>query len=272
MAVVVKISGSSDLEMGAVIEDIAGLWESGRELIVVHGGSGRLDEVLELMGEEPEYVETPGGVKSRFTDEETMKVFNMVMAGELNVDYTSRLQDLDVNAVGLSGVDGALLTGPRKSAVKVMENGRKKIRRGEHSGKVEEVNTDLLRTLMDREYLPVISLPMLADDGTPVNADGDRAAAAIAGEMEADLVIITDVPGVFEDPEDMDTLIEDIETPEDMERAREAAEGFMTKKVMASGEALEEGAESVTISDADTEKPVTEALGGRGTGFTPGAV
>lgn len=271
MTVVVKISGSEDVELEPVVEDLAGLSDC-EELIVVHGGSGELDRTLEEIGIEPEYVETPGGVKSRFTDAETIEVLEMVMAGKLNTEYVTRLRRQGTDAVGLSGVDGGLLTGPRKSAVKVVEDGRKKIKRGEHSGRVEEVNTELLQTLLERGYTPVVSLPMLGDDSTPVNADGDRAAAAIAAELEAELVILTDVPGVLEDPENPGTLIQNVETTEDFGRVKDAAEGFMTKKVMAAREALEGGAESVTVSSWNTEKPVTEAVRTGGTRFVPEAV
>jgi acetylglutamate/LysW-gamma-L-alpha-aminoadipate kinase len=174
--------------------------------------------------------------------------------------------------VGLSGVDGGLLTGPRKSAVKVVEDGRTKIRRGEHSGTIESVNADLLTGLLGEGYTPVVTVPMLADDGTPVNADADRAAAAIAGALGARLVVLTDVRGVLADPDDPDTLIERAGTPDELARVESAAEGFMGKKVMAAREALDDGAAGVVVADANADEPVRAALDGGGTHFTPGAI
>lgn len=272
MTIVVKIGGARAVEPEGALADIAHLTAEGERVVVVHGGSTAVDELLANLGKEPEYVTTPGGVSGRFTDEETMEIFTMAMAGRVNTDLTSALRNVGVNALGLSGVDGGLLTGPRKSAVRVVEDGKKKIRRGDHSGKIESVNGDLLETLLDSGYTPVVSVPMLADDGVAVNADADRAAAAVAGALGASLVVLTDVSGVYEDPDDPETLIASAETPADLEKVEEAAKGFMTKKVMAAKEALSGGASDVVVSDANRNDPILAALSGHGTRFTPDAL
>ena len=274
--IVVKIGGARAVDPAGALADVAHLTATGEDVVVVHGGSTAVDDALERLGEEPEYVETPGGVVGRFTDETTMEVFEMVLPGKLNTDLVAGLQNQGVNAVGLSGVDGQLLTGPRKSAVKVVEDGRKKIKRGDHSGKIESVNADLLETLLADNYVPVVTVPALAEEKnggfTPVNADADRAAAAVAGALGGDLVVLTDVPGVLEDPDDESTLIESVGTPAELDAVENAAEGFMTKKVMAAVEALDGGARSVTVADANNRDPITAARTGHGTTFEPGAV
>jgi acetylglutamate/LysW-gamma-L-alpha-aminoadipate kinase len=283
--IVVKIGGARAVDPEGALADVAHLVANGEDVVVVHGGSTAVDDTLERLGEEPEYVETPGGVVGRFTDETTMEAFEMVLPGKLNTDLVAALQNEGVDAVGLSGADGKLLTGPRKSAVKVLEGGRKKIRRGDHSGRIESVNADLLSTLLADDYVPVVTVPMLAEecDGggsggvsasgfTPVNADADRAAAAIAGALGGELVVLTDVAGVYEDPDDADTLVETVGTPAELEAAEDAAEGFMTKKVMAAVEALEGGAASVVVADANNRDPITTARTGHGTEFQPEAV
>ena len=272
MTVVVKVGGARAVNPAGAVADVAALVEEGEECVVVHGGSTAVDETLGELGEEPEYVETPRGVVGRFTDERTMEVFEMVLPGKLNTDLTAQLRTDGVDALGLSGVDGGLLTGPRKSAVKVVEDGKTKIRRGEHSGKIESVNDDLLESLLANGYTPVVTVPMIADDGTPVNADADRAAAAVAGALDATLVVLTDVPGVLDDPDDPETLIERAATPQELERVESAAQGFMGKKVMAATEALDGGAASVVVADANSEKPIRSALDGGGTQFLPGVL
>jgi acetylglutamate/LysW-gamma-L-alpha-aminoadipate kinase len=272
MTVVVKVGGARAVNPAGAVADVAALTEEGEGCVMVHGGSTAVDETLEEFGDEPEYVETPRGVVGRFTDERAMEVFEMVLPGKLNTDLTAQLRTNGVDALGLSGVDGGLLTGPRKSAVKVVENGKTKIRRGEHSGKIESVNHELLESLLTDGYTPVVTVPMVADDGTPVNADADRAAAAVAGALEATLVVLTDVPGVLDDPDDSGTLIERAETPADLERVESAAEGFMGKKVMAATEALDGGAASVVVADANAENPIRSALDGGGTQLLPGVL
>ena len=276
MTTVVKIGGARAVDPAGALADVAQLVGEGEDVVLTHGGSTAVDETLEELGEEPTYVETPGGVVGRFTDERTMDVFKMVMPGKLNTDLVERLQNEAVNAVGLTGTDGKLLSGKRKSAVRVKEDGKKKIKRGDHSGKIESVNADLLETLLAGGYTPVVSVPMLGAEReggyTAVNADADRAAAAIAGALEADLVLLTDVSGVYEDPDDDSTRIEQAGTPEEFEAVKSAAEGFMTKKVMAAEEALEGGAASVVVADANADEPISSALAGDGTTLEPGAL
>ena len=272
MTVVVKIGGARAVNPEGALGDIAAIAESGTEVVVVHGGSTAVDDTLERMGMDPEYVETPSGVVGRFTDEETMDVFKMAMAGLVNTDLVTGLRNAGADAVGLSGVDGGLLTGTRKSAVRVVEDGKKKIRRGDHSGRIQRVNADLLETLLSEGYTPVASPPMLADDGVAVNTDADRASAAVAAALGATLVSLTDVRGVYRDPDDPATLIERVETVDDYAELEAAAEGFMTRKVMAATEALEGGAAEVIVADANAENPVSAALDGGGTHVLPEAI
>ncbi|WP_226040070.1 acetylglutamate/acetylaminoadipate kinase [Natrinema sp. DC36] len=276
MTVVVKIGGARAVDPEGALADVASLVEDGEDVVLTHGGSTAVDETLEELGEEPTYVETPGGVVGRFTDERTMDVFKMVMPGKLNTDLVESLHNEGVDAVGLSGTDGKLLEGKRKSAVRVKEDGKKKIKRGDHSGTIESVNADLLETVLAGGYTPVVSVPVLGKEKeggyTAVNADADRAAAAIAGALEADLVVLTDVSGIYEDPDDESTKIDTASTPDEFEAVKAAAEGFMTKKVMAAEEALEGGASSVIVATANADEPITSALAGEGTTLEPGAL
>ena len=270
--VVVKIGGARAVDPEGVLADVAAVRDDGTDVVVVHGGSTAVDDTLERMGMEPEYVETPSGVVGRFTDAETMDVFTMAMAGRVNTDLVVGLRAEGVDAVGLSGVDGGLFEGPRKSAVRVLEDGRKKIRRGDHSGRIESVDGDLLETLLAGGYTPVASPPMLADEGVAVNTDADRAAAAVAAELGARLVSLTDVAGVYRDPDAPATVIDRVETPAEYEVLTEAAEGFMSRKVMAAEEALAGGASEVVVADANADEPVRSALSGGGTHVLPGAL
>jgi acetylglutamate/LysW-gamma-L-alpha-aminoadipate kinase len=272
MTVVVKIGGARAVNPEGALSDIAAIAQSNTNVVVIHGGSTAVDDTLDRVGIDPEYIETPAGVVGRFTDAETMDVFKMAMAGLVNTDLVVGLREAGANAVGLSGVDGGLLTGKRKSAVRIVENGKKKIRRGDHSGRIQTVNVDLLTALLDDGYMPVASPPMLADDGVAVNTDADRASAAVAGALGATLVSLTDVEGVYSDPADASTLIERVTTSEEYAELDTAAEGFMTRKVMAATEALEDGAAEVIVADANADTPVSAALTGGGTHILPEAI
>ena len=267
MTTVIKVGGARAVDPAGALADVSALVAGGEDVVVVHGGSTAVDDTLERLGIEPTYVETPSGVVGRFTDEETMEVFEMVF-GRLNTQLVAGLQSQGVDAVGLNGVDGKLLAGPRKSAVRVVEDGKRKIKRGDHSGTIKQVNGDLLETLLSDGYTPVASPPMAGKDDDrwlPVNTDADRSAAAIAGALDATLVLLTDVEGVYEDPDDSSTLIESVETADAWESLEDAAEGFMGRKVMAAEEALSGGAPEVVVADANADEPILSALDGDGT-------
>ena len=279
MTVVIKVGGARAVDPAGALADVAALvagagTEPAEQVVVVHGGSTKVDETLERLGIEPDYVETPSGVVGRFTDEATMEAFEMAF-GHLNTQLVAGLQSEGVDAVGLNGVDGNLLYGPRKSAVRVVEDGTKKIRRGDHSGTIKQVNGDLLRSLLGDGYTPVAAPPMAGDaDGEvmPVNTDADRSAAAIAAELDASLVLLTDVAGVYADPDDPDTRIESVETSAEWADLEAAAEGFMSRKIMAAEEALSGGAPEVIVADANADEPILSALDGDGTHIKAGAV
>ena len=286
MTTVIKVGGARAVDPAGALADVASLVSDGEDVVVVHGGSTKVDETLERLGIEPEYVETPSGVVGRFTDETTMEVFEMAF-GHLNTQLVSGLQSEGVDAVGLNGVDGRLLYGPRKSAVRVKEDGKRKIKRGDHSGTIKRVNGDLLRSLLDDGYTPVAAPPMAGSEaqsvsktssgeGTdprgsddeeivPVNTDADRSAAAIAAQLDATLVLLTDVEGVYEDPEDPSTLIESVETSAEWAALESAAEGFMSRKIMAAEEALSGGSPEVVVADANADRPILSALSDDGT-------
>jgi len=273
MTVVVKIGGARAVDPEGALADVASLVEDGEDVVLTHGGSTAVDETLEELGEEPTYVETPGGVVGRFTDERTMDVFKMVMPGKLNTDLVESLHNEGVDAVGLSGTDGKLLCGKRKSAVRV--KGRQRRRSSAATTRARSSRSTPTCSRRPSRAATRPSSPFRCSGRrraqlyTAVNADADRAAAAIAGALEADLVVLTDVSGIYEDPDDESTKIESASTPDEFEAVKDAAEGFMTKKVMAAEEALEGGASSVIVATANADEPITSALAGEGRPSSP---
>ena len=267
--IVVKVGGSEGIDLDAVCNDIAELVRVGTQLVLVHGGSYRTNEVATALGHPPEFVTSLSGYTSRRTDRETLRIFEMVYCGEVNKGIVERLQSLGVNAVGLSGIDGRLLEGRRKDALKVMQRGRRMVIRDDYTGTVERVNAGLLRLLLENDYLPVISPPGISTDGVAINVDGDRAAARIAAALGAEqLIILSNVPGLLKDFPDESTLIPHIE-PDRAEEMMAHAEGRMRIKVLGAIEALNDGVGRVIFGDARILSPITEAMAGRGTVIGP---
>ncbi|ULH14942.1 hypothetical protein MF271_13315 [Deinococcus sp. KNUC1210] len=114
--VIVKVGGSAGIDYDAVCADIAALWKTGQRLILVHGGSGETNRVAEALGHPPKFVTSPSGYTSRFTDRQTLEIFEMVYCGKVNKGIVERLQRLGVNAVGLSGLDGRIFEGVTRTA------------------------------------------------------------------------------------------------------------------------------------------------------------
>jgi acetylglutamate/LysW-gamma-L-alpha-aminoadipate kinase len=264
--IVVKVGGSKGIDYDAVCADLAELVHAGQRLVLVHGGSHQTNQVATAMGHPPQFLTSPSGYTSRLTDTQALEIFKMVYCGQINKDLVERLQRLEVNAVGLAGIDGRLWQGPRKKAIKVVENGRQRIVRDSYTGRVEQVNTVLLATLHDAGMLPVITPPALSYEGEAINVDGDRAAGATAVALGAEvLIILSNVPGVLRKFPDETTLIAQIAKAEIEDVAGSAAAGRMRIKLLGAQEALAGGVKRVVLGDARQSQPVTKALAGKGT-------
>lgn len=263
--IVVKVGGSQGINYDALCADVAGLVKEGRELVLVHGGSHETNLVAERLGYPPRFVTSVSGYTSRYTDRETLAIFEMVYCGKVNKGLVEKLQQLGVNAVGLSGLDGRLLEGKRKATIKIVEGGKKRVLRDDYTGRVEQVNVGLLRLLLNSGYLPVISPPAISFESEAINVDGDRAAAAIAVALGAEqLIILSNVPGLLRRFPDESTLISRIEK-ERVGEFMQYAEGRMKKKVMGAVEAVQAGVGRVVFADGRITRPIQAALEGRGT-------
>jgi acetylglutamate/LysW-gamma-L-alpha-aminoadipate kinase len=190
----------------------------------------------------------------------------MVAAGRINKQLVERLQQLNVNAVGLSGLDGRLLEGKRKSALRIIENGKRKVLRGEYSGKIEQVNVALLETLLQAGYVPVVAPLAISYEHEAVNVDGDRAAAAIAASLKAQtVVILSNVPGLLRDLSDETTVVSHIPLVHVHGYLDRYARGRMKRKLLGATEALRDGVSRVIIADGRVVNPLQQALAGHGT-------
>jgi acetylglutamate/LysW-gamma-L-alpha-aminoadipate kinase len=264
--IVVKAGGNGDLDIEAVCSDVAELRRAGERVVLVHGGSEETTRIAEKLGHPPRFVTSPSGHSSRHTDRQTLEIYTMVVAGRINKWLVERLQQLGVNAIGLCGLDGRLLEGKRKSALRIKENGKLKVLRGEYSGIIEKVNGDLLRTLLDAGYVPVVAPVAISYEGEGLNVDGDRAAAAIGRALQAEqMVILSNVPGLLRDVCDESTLIPLIPAEKANEFLDRYAKGRMKRKILGALESLQDGVNRVVIADGRVEQPVRRALAGEGT-------
>jgi acetylglutamate/LysW-gamma-L-alpha-aminoadipate kinase len=266
MGLVIKIGGAEGINYDVIAADVATLVGEGQRPVVVHGGSALTNQVATALGHPPQFVTSASGYTSRRTDRRTLEIFEMVYCGQVNKGLVESLQRRGVNALGLSGLDGRLWQGARKAAIQIIdEQGRRRVLRDDYTGRVEQVNVNLLTSLLDAGYTPVLTPPAISYEGEAINVDGDRAAAVTAVALRAEeLVILSNVPGLLERFPDESTLIRSISTDR-LEAFMAVAQGRMKKKVMGAGEALAGGVARVIFADGRVDRPVHRALAGEGT-------
>lgn len=259
MVTVVKVGGSiaSQGLPDSLISELASYRND--RLVLVHGGGPVVTDLTRKLGIEPKFVTSPEGVRSRYTDAETMDVFLMAMKGRINTDIVLALRRYGRDSVGITGIDAGLLVAERKSRLKILsERGRPMMIDGGYTGRIVDVNSAFLNAILDTGLLPVIAPIAVSKNEEALNVDGDRAAAAIAGSLKADrLILMTNVPGVMIDG----SLITHIAADDLDEVIRKVGNG-MDKKLIASKEALLNGARRVIISSGSSPAPLENALQG----------
>lgn len=258
MLLVVKMGGSI-LKEGASSELVSDLKELAKEnkIILVHGGGAEVTEIATKLGKEQKFIVSPEGFRSRYTDKETIEIFTMVMAGKINKQIVLALQSQGIPAVGLSGLDGLLLKAERKKRlIAVDERGRKKVIDGGYTGKINEVNVNLLQFLLDRGYVPIVTPIAVSEEFEPLNVDGDRTAAVVAGALKADrLILLTDVQGLVLKGKPVPKI-----NAMKVKGALSSIGQGMSTKVHAALEALNQDVNEVLITSGSGKLPISSVL------------
>ncbi len=235
--VVVKYGGNamiSEQLREQVMEDIVLLWLVGVKVVLVHGGGPEISEMMNRLGKKPEFVD---GL--RVTDQETVDIVQMVLAGKVNKTLVKLLEVKGGKAMGISGMDGSLIEAKRKRP----ELG--------YVGSVTHVNIKPVMDLLEKGYIPVISTLGCDAEGNTYNINGDTAAAFIAGALGAErLIMMTDIAGVLRDKNDPDTLITELTITDAVKLFEEKViAGGMIPKVECCIDAINRGVERVIIMD-----------------------
>lgn len=237
--IVVKYGGSAmvDQELKeSVIRDVALLKLVGFRPVIVHGGGKEITRWINKIGLETNFI---NGL--RVTDKPTMEIVEMVL-NKINKDLVSMMQQIGLKAVGISGKDGTLLRVDRR------------LSKGEDIGfvgEVREVDTGLLDTLLDNDFIPVVSPVGFDSEYRSYNVNADDAACAIATAVRAQkLAFLTDIEGVYRDPDDAATLISELSVPEAAEFLKSGnVGGGMLPKLQNCINAIEAGVSRVHILD-----------------------
>lgn len=246
-AIVIKYGGHAmdDPEMKEkVIQDFTLMKLVGIRPIIVHGGGPHITNLMKKLGKEAVFIEG-----HRITDRETMDITEMVLSGHLNKDIVALLNKQGANAVGLSGRDAGLILARKKE-----DKSGKGVDFGQ-VGEIVRVNPEILISISQNGYLPVISPVAAGDDGLAYNVNADTAAGAIAAQMKARrLIYMTDVRGIYEDLKDESTFIHSLNEKRlaELREAGKINEGMIPKMESAFA-ALRKGVEKVHVIDGRIE-------------------
>ncbi len=271
---VIKLGGSRGIDVETFVADLAAVVRGGEQVVFVHGGNKELDDLCEQLGIPVRQVTSATGQVSRFTDAATMDAFLMAYAGRINKRLVEKLQALGVNAVGLTAMDGRIASGRRKSAIRIIEDGKPKMLHGDFAGSIEAIDPTLPRLLLENGYLPVLTPPAISTDGEAINVDGDKLAMELAVALGADaLLIFSNTPGLLADVNDEESLVRHIPFADETDEvALSMAQGRMKKKVLSAFNALKGGVGRVVFADARVAEPIQRALRGEGTVIASAAV
>lgn len=235
--VVIKYGGHAMINeelKQAVMRDIALMKYVGMNPVIVHGGGPEITEMMEHFGKKPEFID---GL--RVTDEKTMEITEMVLCGKIATQIVSLLNCNDVKALGLSGKDGNMLISDQKNP------------KLGYVGNITSINTELIRSVIQAGYVPVVSPVGVGANGESYNINADEVAGKLAVALGAKkLVLITDVEGVLMDGKDPKTLISVIKTTEVKDYIESGIiKGGMIPKVQCCMGAVTNGVERCHIID-----------------------
>lgn len=266
---VVKLSGKVTENRDNLIslaEELALLYQVGIHICVVHGGGKQLSELANKMGVEQTIIDG-----RRVTDDATLELAKMIFAGKINTDILAALRHRNVEAVGLSGVDGNIVHAERRPPREVLNRltgEREQVDFG-HVGDVVKINTRLLTVLLDQGYLPVISSLGADTEGTVFNINADTIAAEIAVQLKAEkLILLSDVDGIYLREDEPETKLSRLTAEEAEALIREGtATGGMIPKLQGISELLRRGVHSAhIISGVNRNALLSEIFTDSGTG------
>jgi acetylglutamate kinase len=266
---VVKFSGKvteNKENLASLAEELALIHQVGIRVCVIHGGGQQLSQLAEKLGVAQTVIEG-----RRVTDDDTLELAKMIFAGKINTEILAALRLRGTDAVGLSGVDGDVISAVKRppKEIKNRETGEMQTVDFGNVGDVVEVNEKLLHLLLENDYLPVISSLGADDYGQIFNINADTVAAEIAVKLRAEkLVLLSDVNGIYLDPNDKTTKISRVSIAEAEEMiAHGTATGGMIPKLQSLISLLKRGVKSAhIISGNERNALLSEVFTDEGTG------
>ena len=194
--ILIKIGGSVLENIENIVKDMPR-----EDICIVHGGAKIVTEIAEKMGIKQRFIVSPSGIRSRYTDRDTIDVFQMVIAGKINKDIVRMLLKHGRKAIGLCGIDNSIIIAERKKHLIVVEEGRKRLIEGGYTGRIKKIDIEFIENLVSRKIVPVIASLAISEKFEPLNINADALAVRIASNIDScnKIIFLTDVDGVLDE-------------------------------------------------------------------------
>ena len=245
----------------AFVEQVGILHQVGIRTVLIHGGGPQSTQLAADLGLDTQFVEG-----RRVTNSDSLNVATMILNGQINTRILATCRDLQIPAIGISGVDAGLIRAHKRPPVE--RDGEETVDYG-FVGDIDSVDADILRKQLDNGLMPVVSPLSCDESGTLLNINADTVAAAIAAELDADkLILVTGATGILEDINDPSSLISYIDRKhlKELKKKGILADG-MLPKAAAIDDAIANGVQRVhVISHKLPDSILLEVFTNEGTG------
>ncbi len=266
---VVKFSGKvteNKENLASLAEELALLHQVGIKICVIHGGGKQLTELAQKLGVAQTIIEG-----RRVTDDDTLEIAKMIFAGKINTEILAALRRRGTNAVGLSGIDGNIVHAVKRppKEIKNKDTGLMETIDFGNVGDVLQINSELLKLLLDNDYLPVVSSLGADDEGQIFNINADTIASEIAAQLKAEkLILMSDVNGIYLDANDETTKLSRLSANEVEEMINSGkATGGMIPKLQSLSAIVERGVSSAHVIGGNVRNALlSEVFTDEGTG------
>ncbi len=257
----IKVGGGAAINLEGIAADLAVL---NLPSIVILGANAIRDEVAGKLSVPTEVVTSVSGYSSVLTDRSMMDAIMMTYAGLRSQRFVELCQRQGVNALSLSGLDGAVVRARQNRGIRVRQAAKVLIKR-DFSGKPTQVNGPLLQLLLAQGYTIVLTIPLLGEDGAALNSENDDIVTALHATLSAERIIqLIEAPGFLDDPSDPETVIATLSRADLVDREQQSS-GRIKRKLMALRKLFDGDPVEIIIADGRVAQPLRQAMHGHGT-------
>lgn len=268
--IVIKIGGGKTINLETIIADLKFV---DQQYLVVHGANALRNDIAKKLGHELKTATSVSGYSSVLTDDDAMDIFMMTYSGLRNKRLVEMAQKYDINAIGLTGLDGRLIQGKRKTVIKAKIGNKVKALRDDLSGKPEKLNVELLQSLISSGYVPFITPPILSHEGQALNTDNDSIITLLVKELGSrapklsigTIIHLLEAPGLLKDPNNSNSIIMTVKKTDLDHIEKQYTQGRMKRKMLAVRQAFDYGVKKVIFADGRVDQPIQKALKDKGT-------